>query len=124
MNKRQKKKQVKAALLNTFLGVATKKDKHILKTIGTNKKVVKALKTNQIILGLNSIFSTVAKVVGSVFKAISEAVASFAKHLDQEIKNLLKAIAEIKEKHNLTTEEALEVLIAGHEEGKIHHELY
>lgn len=119
MNKRQKKKLVKVALLNTFLNIATSKDKHILNTIGTNKKVIKELKTNQIILGLNSIFSTVAKVIGSVFEAISEAIVTFAKHLESKIKTILKTVAELKKKHGLTTEEALEVIMimAGNEDG-------
>lgn len=117
MNKRQKKKQVKVALLNTFLGVATKKDRFILKTIGTNKKIIKVLKTNQMLLHLNSMFSKIAEIFGSVFKAISDAVVTFAKKLKVEVEEKMRCIMEVKEERNLTFEEATKVVFSGSGKG-------
>lgn len=90
MNKRQKKKAVKRALKNMLKFEDSKYDRHVLKTIGTNKKIKKELRSDNII---GSVQDVIDKTV-LIFKPIVESYVEAFKVIRKKFIELGEKIAE------------------------------
>lgn len=84
MNKRQKKKQVKKAIINILSFQQTYKDRHVINTIGTNKRVQRELNINSFFKELGKLFDTVKHIWVAIREAFSAAV-KYVSEIYQEI---------------------------------------
>ena len=86
MNKRQKKKHVKTAVMNIINPdiKISDRDFFVIRTIGTNKRVLRELKTSRIAILFNRFFKEICKAIKPIISGIVEFVRSAIEYFKRE----------------------------------------
>lgn len=118
MNKRQKKKQVKQAIKNFVELKDSKRDKVIMSTIGTNRKVSKELLHSYYRYSLIKAYvAEVKKIIEPIFVSVKSAITSIAKELDMEPQELTEAANSLMRMYGITGTQAIDLIVKGHQIG-------
>lgn len=83
MNKRQKMKHVKNALNHLGTNDYTRYDRHVLRTIGRNKRVLDAVNTSQMQVNINLLFKQIKEIFITLCEVITDPMKDIRKRMNE-----------------------------------------